>query len=70
MESPFGYRTAKEIRACPICSGVLERVYSRFGESVFVCVECHTGMSVPRNAWDIAAVRKQQRQKKPDERTG
>jgi uncharacterized protein YbbK (DUF523 family) len=70
MESAFGYHSAKETPSCPICSGVLERVYSRFGENVFVCVECHTGMTVPRNAWDIAAVRRQQRQKKPNEKTG
>ena len=70
MESPFGYHPPKEMPPCPICSGALECVYSRFGETVFVCAECHTGMTVPRNAWDVAAVKRKQRQGKPDGKTG
>ena len=49
---------------------MLERVYSRFGENVFVCLECQTGLTVPRKAWDIANVKKSQQQKKPGEKTG
>lgn len=60
----------KEVPPCPICSGLLERVYSRFGENVFVCLECQTGLTVPRKAWDIANVKKSQQQKKPGEKTG
>lgn len=48
----------------------MERVYSRFGENVFVCMECHTGMTVPKNAWEVADVRRKQRQQKPGEKTG
>lgn len=58
------------IPPCPVCGAALERVYSRFGEAVYVCIECHTGVTVPRRAWDIAAVKKAQRRDKPDEKVG
>jgi uncharacterized protein YbbK (DUF523 family) len=48
----------------------LERVYSRFGENVYVCVECHSGITVPRRAWDIAEFKKVQRKGKPDKKVG
>lgn len=70
MDSPFGSNTPREIPPCPTCGGVMDRVYSRFGENVFVCVECHTGMTVPKKAWDIAQVKKKQKQDRPDEKTG
>ena len=70
LNSPFDELPVKEIPPCPICSGALERVYSRFGENVFVCIECQTGLTVPRKAWDIATVKKSQEQKKPGEKAG
>jgi uncharacterized protein YbbK (DUF523 family) len=70
MASPFEQQPAREAPPCPICEGSLDRVYSRFGENVFVCAECHTGLTVPRKAWDIAATRKKQLQEKPGEKTG
>jgi uncharacterized protein YbbK (DUF523 family) len=70
MESRFDYHPAREIPPCPTCDGVMERVYSRFGENVFVCMDCHTGMTVPRKAWDIAEIKKKQQRQKPDEKTG
>jgi uncharacterized protein YbbK (DUF523 family) len=48
----------------------MERVYSRFGESVFVCMECHTGLTVPRKAWDIAETKRKQQEGKPEKKTG
>ena len=48
----------------------MELVYSRFGENVVVCVDCQTGLTIPRNAWDIADVKKQQRREKPGEKAG
>jgi len=70
MESPFDHHPARETPPCPTCSGVLERVYSRYGENVFVCMECHTGLTVPRKAWDIADVKRKQQQDKPKGKTG
>lgn len=48
----------------------MELVYSRFGENVVVCVDCQTGLTIPRKAWDIADVKKQQRDEKPGEKAG
>ena len=48
----------------------MELVYSRFGENVVVCVDCQTGLTIPRKAWDVAAVKKQQQIDKPDEKVG
>ena len=62
--------SSKTVPPCPVCGASFERVYSRFGESVYVCVECHTGMNVPRRAWDIADVKKIQRKDKPDKKVG
>ena len=70
MESPFHSQPVREIPPCPICEGVLECVYSRFGERVYVCMECHTSMTVPKNAWEVAAVKQAQRGAKPDQKTG
>ncbi len=38
---------------CPICYGTMEVVYSRNQQSVCVCVDCHSGVTVPASAWDI-----------------
>lgn len=70
MESPFGCHPPRHTPPCPICNGALECVYNRFGENVFVCVECHTGMTVPKKAWAVAAVKQSQRRSKPDEKAG
>ncbi len=47
---------------CPICDGRMEVVYDRFSQQVCVCVECHTGLSIPLSAWDI---RKKKREGTP-----
>ena len=69
MESPDS-DSSRMVPPCPTCSGALEGVYSRFGENVYVCVECYTGITVPRKAWEIAAVKKVQRQNHPGKRAG
>jgi len=35
----------------------MELVYDRPNAKVCVCVECHTGISVPGPAWDAALAR-------------
>jgi uncharacterized protein YbbK (DUF523 family) len=68
MESPDS-RSSKTVPPCPVCGSAVERVYRRFGENVYVCIECHTGITVPRRAWDIADFKKIRRHK-PDEKVG
>lgn len=70
MDSPFRAHQPPQFPACPVCGGQMELVYSRFGENVVVCVDCQTGLTIPRKAWDIAAAKKQQLNAKPDEKAG
>jgi hypothetical protein len=70
MDFPFRTHEAPQFPACPVCTGVMEVVYSRFGENVVVCIDCQTGLTIPRKAWDIANVKKQQRSGKPGEKVG
>ena len=70
MDSPFRFHPAPNFPSCPVCAGVMELVYSRFGENVVVCVDCQTGLTIPRKAWDIAEVKKQRQSDKPDEKVG
>lgn len=60
----------KKVPPCPVCGAAVECVYSRFGEDVYVCVECHTGITVPRRAWYVARVKNAQRRDNPDEKAG
>ena len=70
MESPFKAHQMRNFPSCPVCGGLMELVYSRFGENVVVCVDCQTGLTIPRKAWDIADVKKQQQNEKPGEKAG
>lgn len=42
------------IEVCPICSGLMEAVYSRAHTKVCVCSDCHTTITVPTAAWEIS----------------
>lgn len=44
---------AADIPDCPICSGRFDLVYDRYGQKVYVCIDCHVGLTVPDSAWDI-----------------
>lgn len=70
MDSQFPFHPTPSFPACPVCAGVMELVYSRFGENVVVCVDCQTGLTIPRKAWDIAEVKKRRQTDKPDEKAG
>ena len=41
------------IAICPVCDGRMEVVYARNNQQVSVCVDCHTGLTIPAFAWDI-----------------
>jgi hypothetical protein len=40
------------LEVCPICGGLMEAVYSRAHQKVCVCIDCHTSITVPDQAWD------------------
>ena len=70
MDSPFRYHPAARFPECPVCGGVMELVYSRFGENVVVCIDCQTGLTIPRRAWDVAEAKKKQQTEKADQKVG
>jgi len=38
---------------CPVCEGMMEVVYDRPSQKVFVCADCHSGLTIPASAWDV-----------------
>jgi hypothetical protein len=49
------------LETCPVCGGKLEMVYERPHQKVCACADCHTTITVPVVAWDIARVKKKTR---------
>jgi ssDNA-binding Zn-finger/Zn-ribbon topoisomerase 1 len=47
------------IKTCPMCEGTMELVYNRNGQQVVVCADCHTGVTVPATAWNIARIKRE-----------
>src|SRR5689334_21584680 len=37
----------------------MELVYDRFHQKVCVCVDCHSGITVPQSAWTVARIKRQ-----------
>jgi len=48
----------------------MEIVYNRYHQHVAVCADCLTSLTVPGKAWGIAAVKKAQKQPKPEQEAG
>jgi hypothetical protein len=38
---------------CPVCQGTMELVYDRPSQKVCVCVDCHSGITIPVGAWEV-----------------
>ena len=49
-----------ELPACPVCSGCLDLVYDRFNQKVYVCIDCHVGLTIPESAWDVLRKKREQ----------
>ena len=47
------------IATCPVCDGRMEVVYARNNQQVSVCVDCHTGITIPAIAWDIVRIKRE-----------
>jgi hypothetical protein len=45
------------ISTCPLCGGKMEMAYDRPTTKVSACAECHTSVTVPASAWDVAIAR-------------
>jgi hypothetical protein len=50
---------APSIKACPVCEGAMEVVYDRYHQKVTVCTDCHTGITVPGSAWEVARLKRE-----------
>lgn len=46
------------VAVCPVCGGKMELVYDRRHISASVCVDCHTGITIPTDAWEVARVKR------------
>ena len=55
---------ASELPDCPVCSGRLDLVYDRFKQRVYVCVDCHAGITIPDTAWEV--VRRKREKQSPE----
>ncbi len=44
---------------CPVCGGAMETVYERPLTKVHVCIDCHSGLTVPSTAWEIAKTKRE-----------
>jgi hypothetical protein len=47
------------VKVCPVCEGKMETVYDRYHQKVCVCTDCHTGLTVPGSAWEIARIKRE-----------
>ena len=49
---------ADVIPFCVVCGGRMEVVYDRPNTKVCVCIDCHSGLTVPTSAWRIARLKR------------
>jgi ssDNA-binding Zn-finger/Zn-ribbon topoisomerase 1 len=58
----FDERRKRDVRpaigTCPICDGRMEVVYARHNQQVSVCIDCHTGITIPAVAWNIVRIKR------------
>lgn len=58
--SAFGKSTdANPCPVCPICEGSMEVVYDRFNQRVVVCLDCHSGLTIPATALEIVRLKRE-----------
>jgi hypothetical protein len=49
------------LASCPICEGQMEVVYARNNQQVTVCMDCHSGLTVPGSAWEVVRIKREAR---------
>jgi hypothetical protein len=49
----------ERVQVCPICGGNMETVYERNHQKVCVCTDCHSGLTVPATAYEIARIKRE-----------
>lgn len=58
-ESDRSGEACEVIEDCPVCGGKMEVVYNRTQSKVCVCVDCHTGLTVPAAAWRVVRAKRE-----------
>ena len=53
-ENPPGDATPTLPR-CSICEGTMVLAYYRYQQKVCVCTDCHSSLTIPGSAWDVAS---------------
>jgi len=39
----------------------MELVYDRFSQQVCVCIDCHSGITIPASAWEVLRLKREKR---------
>lgn len=52
-----------DLPTCPICDGMLEVVFHRHGQMVAVCVDCHSGLTIPAAAREVGRLKREKKWK-------
>jgi hypothetical protein len=53
--------TPLQIPDCSICTGKMVLAYDRYQQKVCVCTDCHTSITIPGSAWDVATHKREAR---------
>jgi hypothetical protein len=61
-DEPLG-DTHYKIPACSICDGTMVLAYDRYRQKMCVCLDCHTSMTIPGSAWEVAARKRASRER-------
>ena len=57
-----------KIPRCAICEGNMVLAYDRYRQKMCVCVDCHTSMTIPGSAWEVAARKRASRERSATDR--
>ena len=53
-----GAQSDPSIPPCPMCDGHMEIVYDRQTTTVAVCIDCHSGITVPQAAREVVRMKR------------
>ena len=53
-EKPQG-DPARSLPRCSICEGTMVLAYDRYQQKVCVCTDCHSSLTIPGSAWEVAS---------------
>ena len=53
--------TGPQLPNCSICNGTMVLAYDRYQQKVCVCTDCHTSLTIPGSAWQIASEKREAR---------